>query len=292
MDLQQIRYFAAAARLGGFTRAAAACGVTQPTLSQQIAKLEAELGRPLFERAGTGVTLTDAGAAFRERADRILALADDAVASVAADPDAGRLTVAAIPTVCPYLLPPALVRFGKRFPRARVDVREATTADLLRQLRAGHLDLGVIATPLADDGLTVQPLVTEQLVVALPDGHPLAAGKTVRMGPLSAEPFVLLHDAHCLAGQTVGFCVGRKLAPVATAQVQQLATVLELVRLGAGVSLVPAMAARPTPGVAFRPVAGDPPTRTVSAVWLRGRVRGRPFDALLDELRDALPLTS
>lgn len=281
MDLRQLRYFAAAARLGGFTRAAEACGVTQPTLSQQVAKLEAKLGRPLFDRAGKGVTLTDAGVAFRERADRILALADDAVACVAADPDAGRLTVAAIPTVCPYLLPPALVRFGAAFPRGRVDVREATTAELLRHLRAGHLDLGVIATPLADDGLTVQPLLTEQLLVALPDGHPLADGKSVRMDRLAAEPFVLLHDAHCLAGQTVGFCAGRKLAPVATAEVQQLATVLELVRLGVGVSLVPAMAARLTAGVAFRPAAGDPPTRTVSAVWPRGRVRGRLFDGLL-----------
>lgn len=284
MDLQQLRYFAAAARLGGFTRAAEACGVTQPTLSQQIAKLEAELGRPLFGRAGRGVTLTDAGVAFRERADRILALADDAAACVAADPDAGRLTVAAIPTVCPYLLPPAAVRFAAAFPRARLDVRELTTNELLRQLRAGHLDLGIIATTLADDGLTVQPLCTEPLLAALPAGHPLAGGRSVRIDRLAAEPFVLLHDAHCLTGQTVSFCSSRRLAPVATAEVQQLATVLELVRLGAGVSLVPAMAARPTTGVAFRPVAGGSPTRTVAAVWPRGRVRTRPFDGLLTEL--------
>ena len=284
MDLQQLRYFAAAARLGGFTRAAAACGVSQPTLSQQMGKLEAELGRPLFVRAGGGVTLTDAGAAFRDRADRILALADDARTCVAGDPDAGRLTVAAIPTVCPYLLPPAAVRFAASLPKARLDLREATTADLLRQMRAGTLDLGLIATPLTDDGLTARPLVTEPLLAALPEGHPLAAGKSVRMDRLAAEPFVLLHDAHCLAGQTVGFCAGRRLAPVATAEVQQLTTVLELVRLGVGVSLVPEMAARPTPGVAFRPVAGDPPTRTVTAVWPRGRVRGRLFDGLLAAL--------
>jgi LysR family hydrogen peroxide-inducible transcriptional activator len=284
MDLQQLRYFTAAARLGGFTRAATACGVSQPTLSQQIAKLEGELGKPLFVRAGGGVTLTDAGAALRERADRILALAEDALTCVATDPDRGRLTVAAIPTVCPYLLPAATVRFAGQFPKARLDVREATTADLLHQMRAGTLDLGLIATPLADDGLTVQPLLTEPLLAALPEAHPLAAGEKVRMDRLAAEPFVLLHDAHCLTGQTVSFCAGRRLAPVATAEVQQLATVLELVRLGAGVSLVPAMAARPTPGVAFRPVAGDGPTRTVSAVWPRGRVRGTLFDGLLAAL--------
>src|SRR5687767_213130 len=112
MELNQLRYFAKVAELGNFTRAAEACHVSQPSLSQQIAKLEYELGHPLFERLGRGVRLTDAGRQFRDRAVAILGLVAEARTGIADEPDAGRVVVGAIPTIAPYFLPAVLTRFA------------------------------------------------------------------------------------------------------------------------------------------------------------------------------------
>lgn len=286
MDLHQIEYFVKLAELGNFTRAAEACHVTQPTLSQQIAKLEAELGRQLFERLGRGARLTDAGRIFKERADQILALVSDARESVALDPEAGRLVVAAIPTVAPYLLPSVLVRFAESNPRARIELREETTEALLAGLGRGELDLGVLALPVPDEGLQVERLMTEELLLALPKGHALAEQGRVRMKDLAAEPFVLLHEAHCLSGETRQFCARHALAPVVTAQLHQLATVLELVRLGHGLSFIPEMAARAdrAESLVYRSLSGDRPTRTLAVVWSKLRYQSPLFQRFVGEL--------
>jgi len=269
MEIHQLRYFVKVAELCQFTRAAKACHVSQPSLSQAIAKLERDLGQPLFERLGRTVRLTDAGRAFRARATHILALLDDARASVADDPDAGRVTVAAIPTVAPYLLPTALTAFARECPQAQVEVVEETTDRILTLAAHGEIDLAVMATPVSQPGWHVEPLVTEDLLAVLPAGHPLAAKAKVTMKELSAERFVLLNEAHCLTGATLSFCTRRGVGPVMTARMHQLTTVLELVRLGHGVSLVPAMAARAdtSPGRVYRPIAGEKPTRTLAVVW-------------------------
>lgn len=289
MELHQLRYFAAVARLGNFTRAAEACHVSQPTLSQQIAKLEAELGQSLFDRSGRGATLTDAGRAFKDRVDQALAMLDDAKECVTADTGAGRLVVAAIPTVAPYFLPRVLLTFARDHPRARVEVREYTTAECLAHLTAGEIDLAVLALPVRDEHLDTDPLFTEELLLAVPTGHRLAGKTAVRLKDLAEEPFVLLNEAHCLSGQTVGFCARHALAPLVTAHLQQLGTVLELVRLGHGVSLVPAMAARTDhdPGRVYRPLAGEKPTRTLGIVWSKLRFRSPLFRAFHETLRAA-----
>jgi len=288
MELQQLRYFLALARLGNFTRAAEACHVSQPTLSQQIGKLERELGTPLFDRLGRASELTAAGRVFRERVEQALAILDDAKESVCADSVAGRLTVAALPTIAPYLLPEALIRFAAANPSAKLEVREETTADCLAGLTAGEIDLAVLALPVRGDHLDSQTLFTEELLLAVPTAHALAAKPQVRLNDLAEEPFVLLHEAHCLSGQAMSFCARHALAPLVTARLHQLGTVLELVRLGQGVSLVPAMAmARaPHPGVLTRSLSGEKPTRTVAAVWSRLRFHGPLLKAFLRQLAD------
>ena len=287
MELQQLLYFVKLAQLGNFTRAAEACHVAQPTLSQQIAKLEHELGRPLFERLGRGARLTDAGRAFKERADQILALVDDARACVAADAEAGRLVVAAIPTVAPYLLPTTLVSFAADNPKARVEVREDPTAVILEGITAGEIDLAILALPVPDEALQVETLRTEELLLALPVGHPLADKPRLRLKDLADVPFVLLHDTHCLSGETKQFCARHALAPVTTAHLHQLATVLELVRLGHGVSFVPEMAVRRDPGIVFRSLGGDRPTRTLAVVWSKLRYRSPLFLRFVEALLQA-----
>src|SRR5262245_56134106 len=175
MEMHQLRYFAKVAELGHFTRAAEACHVSQPSLSQQIQKLERELGRPLFERLGRGVRLTEAGRQFKRRADQILGLVDDAKASVADDPECGRLVVAAIPTVAPYFLPPALTALAAACPRAAVEVFEEPTAAVLQACADGEVDLAVVALPIHDETMHLEPLFSEELMAVLPAGHPLAA---------------------------------------------------------------------------------------------------------------------
>jgi len=279
--MHQIVYFVKLAQLGNFTRAAEACHVSQPTLSHQIAKLEQELGRPLFERLGRGARLTDAGRVLKERADQILTLVDDARDCVVADAEAGRLVVAAIPTVAPYLLPKILVRFAADNPKARIDVREYPTAEILERITAGEIDLAILALPIPDEALQVETLLTEKLLLALPARHPLADKPRVRFKDLAHEPFVLLHDTHCLAGETKQFCASHSLAPVTTAQLHQLAMVVELVRLGHGVSFVPEMATRQTPGVVFRSLGAEGPTRTLATVWSKLRFRRALFNRFL-----------
>lgn len=272
MEMHQLRYFAKTAELGNVTRAAEVCLVSQPSLSQQIAKLERELRQPLFQRHGRGVRLTDAGRAFKIYADQILALADDAKACVADDAEAGRLAVAAIPTVAPFYLPEVLVRFAALCPLAELEIVEETTDRVLRLLAEGEIDLAVLALPVRADHLQTKTLFTEELVAALPENHPLATKPKLTIKDLAAESFVLLHEAHCLTGGALSFCSRHALSPIVTARMHQLVTVLELVRLGHGVSLVPRMAARGD-GVVFRPLSGDKPKRTLALAWHRLRFR-------------------
>ncbi len=284
MELHQLRYFAKVAELANFTRAAEACAVSQPALSQQIAKLEKELGQPLFDRGARTVRLTPAGLELRQRAEDILRRIDDAARAIADAPDAGTLRVGAIPTIAPYLLPGMLGPFLAARPQARVELVEQPTAVLLRKLADGELDLAVLALPIPPEGIDAAPLLDEELLALLPAAHPLAKKKRVTLPDLAAEPFVLLDEAHCLTGAALSFC-GRPRAALATAALHQLATVQELVRLGLGVSLLPAMACRRLPeGVVARPIGPAPPTRRLALARHAERFRTRLSEAFAAEL--------
>lgn len=289
MEVHQLRYFAKVAELGHFTHAAVACHVSQPSLSQAIAKLERELGQPLFQRLGRSVRLTEAGKQFQSRVMQILTQLDAAKASVTDAPDAGRVVVAAIPTVAPYLLPAVLTAFEKECPQAQVEVVEETTANVLKLAAEGELDLAVLALPVHQSGLHVEPLLTEELLAVLPADHPLAAKAKVTMKELANERFVLLNEAHCLTGAALSFCTRRKVAPLTTAKVQQLTTVLELVRLGHGVSLIPEMAARADTSKhrVYRPIAGEKPTRTLAIAWTEHRYQTKLVKRFAEVLRTA-----
>lgn len=279
MEMHQLRYFAKVAELGNVTRAAEACFVSQPSLSQQIAKLERELGQPLFERLGRGVRLTEAGRLFRRYADQILSLTEDARTRVADDADSGHITLAAIPTIAPYFLPGVLTRFAKECPKARIEIVEETTANILRLLAEGDIDLAILALPIQAEYVHTKTLFTEELLAVLPAAHPLAKKAKVSLKDLVVEPFVVLNEAHCLTGTTMSFCARHAASPLVTAKSHQLLTVLELVRLGQGVSLVPAMAVPKgkDEGREYRSLAGDKPTRTIALAWNRMRYQTQLF---------------
>jgi LysR family hydrogen peroxide-inducible transcriptional activator len=277
--MHQLRYFSKVADLGNVTRAAEACRVSQPSLSQQIAKLERELGQPLFERLGRGVRLTDAGKMFKRYSDQILSLTEDARTRVADDRGSGRIILAAIPTIAPYFLPRLLTRFAEDCPKARVEIVEETTGNILRLLAEGDIDLAILALPIRAEHVHTKTLFTEELLAVLPSDHPLTRKKKVSLKDLVSEPFVVLNEAHCLTGTTMSLCARHAASPLVTARSHQLLTVLELVRLGQGVSLIPAMAVPKgrDEGREYRSLTGDKPSRTIALAWNRMRYQTQLF---------------
>ncbi|MEM9704134.1 MAG: LysR family transcriptional regulator, partial [Planctomycetota bacterium] len=206
MELTPLRYFLRAADRENFTQAAKELSVSQSALSRAVAGLEQELGRPLFERAGRCVTLTDAGRTFRAEAAKIVGLADDARAALIDDGRTGTVRLAIIPTLAPHLLPGLLRAFRETKPEASVRISEEVTAECVRRLRAGESDLALLSLPVPDPSLHVERLYDEELVAVLPAGHRLADRPTLEASDLRAEPFVLLGEAHCLADEALAFC--------------------------------------------------------------------------------------
>jgi LysR family transcriptional regulator, hydrogen peroxide-inducible genes activator len=287
MELHQLRYFVAVAHLGNFTRAAEKCLVAQPSLSQQIIKLERELGGPVFDRTGRKVRLTDRGRVFYDKAVDILAAVEVAKRATMEDAGAGHVSVGAIPTVAPYLLPGLLKRFVQQFPRAEVKVIENLTEYTVQGCLEGDVDLGLLALPVDDDRLAVEPLFTEELVLAMAAQHRLCRKPRVTMADLSEERFVLLSEMHCLGQQVVSFCKQQSCQPSVSCHSAQLLTVQELVALGHGVSLIPQMAvdADKSQRRKYRSLAGEKPTRTIAMIWRKDRSRSPLVERLSQIVR-------
>jgi LysR family transcriptional regulator, hydrogen peroxide-inducible genes activator len=288
MELHQLRYFVAVAQLENFTRAAQKCFVAQPSLSQQIIKLERECGGPLFDRSGRKVRLTDRGRTLFDRAIEILAAVEGAKRALTEDVDAGQLTVGAIPTIAPYLLPPLLKRFLRDYPKTEVTVSENLTEYTIQACLEGDVDVGVLALPISEDQLAIEPLLTEELLLAMAAGHPLAARRHVSMQDVSLERFVLLSETHCLGRQVVSFCKGQSCQPAISCRSAQLLTVQELVAAGNGVSLIPQMAvnADRSQQTKYRSLTGEKPNRTIAMIWRKNRYHGPAVERFIAALRD------
>jgi LysR family hydrogen peroxide-inducible transcriptional activator len=287
MEMHQLRYVAAVARTGNFSRAAEQCHVSQPSLSQQVQKLEDELGERLFERTRRGVRLTPAGEAFLPRALRVLEEVNSALreAREAGELLRGTLRVGVLPTIAPYLLPGVIAAFAKKFPGVEIVVQEDTTAQLLRAAAVYEIDLALASLPLPDDHFEFEPLFTEELLLALPAGHRLAMKRRIAAADLEGERLIVMKEGHCLGDQVLAFC-GRQATAAVRFRSAQLETIHALVRAGLGISLVPAMAARSeTPGLLCRSLQAPRPERTIVACWPKSRVPSRAAEAFLAELR-------
>lgn len=287
MELHQLRYFVAVAETGSFTRAAEREGVTQPTLSEQILRLESKdkgIGRQLFDRLGRKVVLTDAGQLLLGHAQAIVAAADEAERAVRASGEGGRLRVGAIPTIAPFLLPRTVTRFHKVHPTVRLQLKEDLTERLLADLLSGELDLGLMALPIRDDRLHVEKLFAEPLVMALPPKHPLTAKSEVKLGDVVDEPFILLDDVHCFGDQVLSFCHRSGLEPHVVCKGEQIVTLLAMVAANQGVSVVPEMAAVAdvAKSCVYRPLGKPVPTRTLCAVWHKQRYRPASLRAFVE----------
>ncbi len=292
MDLDLLRAFVETADAGSLSRAAGVLGVSQPSLSGQIQRLEAELGAVLFARHGRGVTMTDAGRTLYPRARRLLDEMRATAEAVRRDGASGGgvLYVGAIPTVAPYVLPGALRRFHAHHATTTVELREDYSAVLARLLLEGTLDLVIAALPYAFDHLDTESLGSDALVVAVPASHPAARAGRITLAQLHDAPAVTLDPAHCLGEQVAGFCSSRQVRPSVVCRSAQLATVLELVGADVGVSIVPAMAASRynTPQCVYVPLVDHDLQRDIVAVWRRGAVPSTEARAFVDAVRDVV----
>ena len=287
MELHQLRYFCAVAETGSFSRAAEQSHIAQPSLSQQILKLEDELGARLFDRLGRSVRLTDLGKTFLPRARAVLRELEAAKGDVVERKEsvAGPLSVGVIPTIAPYYLPPQLTSFTRQFPQARLTVVEEITPVLLDRLRASTVDVAILALPIRGHEFDAFPLLTERLFAALPRKHALARRSTLSLKDLRKEPFLLLRDGHCFRDTAVAACDRARLNPQIVFESGQFSSILSMVATGMGVSIVPEMAVEKTRRCRYVQIADDQAIRTVGAIVLRGRSLTRLHHAFLGHLR-------
>lgn len=288
MEMHQLRYVVAVARAGNFSRAAELCHVAQPSLSQQIQKLEDELGERLFDRVRREARLTPCGEAFLSRAVHILQEVDAAKREAAETTIGlrGRLTFGVLPTLAPYLLPQALASFTAKYRGVELVVQEDTTERLLNQLMAYELDFAIVSPPLSEARMAIKPLLTEELFLAVPPAHRLANKSRVTVADLAGERFILMKEGHCLGDQVLDFCDRRDLVPTISFRSAQLETIQSLIVGGLGISLIPAMATRRQGAGApvYRSLQPPRPKRQIVAVWPEKRTLTRAASEFLSLL--------
>ncbi len=290
MDLQQLRYVAAVADTGNFTRAAERCFVSQPSLSQQIINLEDELGHKLFHRLGRRAVPTEAGAAFIERSKRILADVENAAREIRDDPELGRrIVIGVIPTIAPYLLPPVFQRCRIEYPKLVVHAREDFRLGLTRAVMDGEIDVALVSLPVKDPQLSVEPLFTEKLMLVVGREHPLAKAKTVSATDLIDQTFILLGDSSSLTSQVQRFCGDHNFEPKIGYRCSQVTTVKAIAALGLGISILPQVTrSADDRDLLYRELSGRSPTREIAIIRHLQRYQSRGSEAFLRVLRAAV----
>jgi len=289
MNLRDLRYLLALAEHEHFGRAAQACGVSQPTLSVQVRKLEDLLGVALFERSSKTVTPTDACEQLLGHARAAVAEAE-AILDVARnlrDPLAGRFRLGVIPTLAPYLLPLVFAPLRQALPALEIEPWEDQTSALVERLRAHDLDAALLATDVEGPDLISQALFEEPFLAALPPDHPLAARAVVSDADL-AQDILVLADGHCLRDQALAVC-GHGGALGGALRAASLPTLLNMVAAGYGVTLAPALAAGAAEdaGIVLRPLASRA-GRTVRIASRAHFPRRRAVEALGQVIRARL----
>jgi len=247
--------------------------VAQPSLSQQISKLEEELGTRLFDRLGRSVRLTEAGRTFLPHARNVLQQTELARSEVdGRRRDArGTVIVGVIPTIAPYYLPERIAAFSRRFPEATLRIVEETTPVLVESLRNLAIDIAILSLPLKNREFEIAPLLTERLYAALPLHHPRSSAVSISLRDLRDERFVLLRDSHCFREIALAACHRAHLDPRVAFESSQFSSLLGMVAAGVGVSLVPEMAIDPRAGCRYVPISDTKAVRTIAAVRLKGR---------------------
>jgi LysR family transcriptional regulator, hydrogen peroxide-inducible genes activator len=284
ITLRQLRYLSALARHRHFGRAAEDCAVTQPALSMQVRELEREIGAELVERRSGEIALTETGLEVAQRAEHILAATRDLVDFARhRGVLTGKLRLGIIPTLAPYVLPRLLPRLQSRYAELRLEVRETQTKALLEELVGGDLDALVLAMPADGVDLETLPLFEDRFLLALPAGDPLPAHRRIALDDVDQRRLILLEEGHCLRDQALAFCRTIRNDAPAGLGAASLATVMQMVANGYGVTLLPEVAAAVEVRdgrVKLLRFAEPEPARAIGLAWRRTSPRKRDFTAL------------
>ncbi|WP_218813486.1 LysR substrate-binding domain-containing protein [Rickettsiella endosymbiont of Dermanyssus gallinae] len=269
MNIRDLKYLVALSKYQHFGRAAEACFVSQPALSMQIKKLEADLGVKLLERSNKSVLLTPIGIAITEKAQHILEQADQiyALAKLAEDPYGGELKIGIIPTLAPYLLPLLMPALASQFPKLRFYLVEEQTALLIPKLKTGALDAAFLALPVVEPSLTHAVLFEEEFLLAAPAKHPLSAQKTVKQHDLDQQNVLLLEEGHCMRGQTLDICHKINVSEMQNFRATSLETLRHMVASGNGITLMPKLAQQTNDNIVYIPFSSPKPSRTIGLYW-------------------------
>ena len=276
MELRHLRYFVAVAEELNFTRAAKRLGINQPPLSLQIQKLEKEMGTPLFRRLTRGVELTDAGKLMLEESRVILTQVEQAKTGVRrrARGETGRIVVGSAGATYFHPLVPTIIReYGMRYPDIIVAPQASNTALLVARLRAGQIDIAFIRPPVSDsDGLIIEPLVNEDMMIVLPAGHALSGSASVPLTALAKETFILFPRALNPAAYDaiIAACHRAGLNPTLGQEAPQVVSAIPLVAAGFGVAIVPRSMSRIlVDKVFYLSIEGDAPRAEISLAHRR-----------------------
>jgi LysR family hydrogen peroxide-inducible transcriptional activator len=277
------------AEAGSIRAAARRLGLAQPTVTEHVRRLESTLGFPVFERIGRRVVLTEPGRQLLPRAQRAVRAIDEVAEGIGEEvaAGAGRLTIGAIPTMSPYLLPPVLAKLRDEYPECEIVVHEELTEELLDRLDDSSIEAAVLSPPVSHPRIECETLGAERLLIVASADSELDMSAGVSLGELRRHPRISLSDMHCLGTQIEHFCARRELGGQLTCHARQLDTVFEFVRLGLGVSLVPSMAVRnrPADGLRYARLRRDAPKRDIGIATRIGRTRSvlaDRFAALLE----------
>ena len=292
ITLRQLRYLTVLARHRHFGRAAADCAVTQPALSMQVRELEREIGAELVERRPGAIALTDTGLEVAQRAEQILAATRDLV-DFARHRDllSGPLRLGIIPTLAPYILPRVLLQLQAKCPQLRLEVRETQTKLLLDELNRGELDAVLLALPV--EGAEVETLVLfdDAFLLAVPAADALPARSRVGVEDVDQGRLILLEEGHCLRDQALAFCATPRRDAPAGLGATSLATVMQMVANGYGVTLLPEVAVDVEGRdrrVKLLRFSAPEPARTIGLAWRPTSPRRKDFEALGKIVADAL----
>ncbi len=293
--LRQLQYLKLLAEHGSFSRAAEAAHVTQPTLSAGVQELEKILGSSVVDRARSGVILTKVGEEAVRRGSDVLARAEDLVqaARSAGRPLSGRFRLGVIPTIAPFMLPKTLPVIRDRFPELRLFLREDQTSKLVAGLKAGSLDAALIALPFETTGIDTAHIEDDELLAAIPANHPMLGAARVTPEQLDHEGLILMEDGHCLREHALSACSveAPKSGDEGSFAATSLATLVQMVGSGLGVSLLPAMAVEAgltdAVPVAVRHLTEKTPSREIVVAWRAGSSREADARLLAETLQGA-----
>jgi LysR family hydrogen peroxide-inducible transcriptional activator len=284
ITLRQLRYLSSLARHRHFGRAAADCAVSQPALSMQVRELEREIGAELVERRPGDIALTDTGAEVAQRAEQILTATRDLIDFARhRDVLSGQLKLGIIPTLAPYILPRVLPHLQAKYPQLRLEVRETQTKTLLDELGRGELDIVMLALPADGADIETVRLFEDSFLLAVPASDKLPARSRVSIEDVDQRRLILLEEGHCLRDQALAFCASPRRDAAASLGATSLATVMQMVANGYGVTLLPEVAVDAEVRdrrVKLLRFSEPEPGRTIGLAWRRTSPRKQDFEAL------------